>query len=333
MAINASFQLKAKARYGLGSMSYRLPPLNWLRAFEASARHLSFARAARDLALTPAAVSHQVRSLERHLGQPLFERLARGLRLTEMGAAYLPDLRRSFEDLSATTARLFGQSGRASLAVRAPVSFLTLWLAPRLPRFQARYPAIELLIFATIWADAQPDEAIDLDIRFGNGSWPGYQVERLLQAESVVVCHRDLAARGGERRRLEAISSARLIHVVGHEDHWPALFRRLGMALPRQPSQTRVDNSLTAVTLAAGGGAAIVLRPFAERATQMLPLHLPFAFGLQVDQAHYLLTPLQRGPARPQALLFREWLLAEASAAAAASTPSRGRSPPAGSAA
>lgn len=313
-------------------MSYRLPPLNWLRAFEASARHLSFARAARDLNLTPTAVSHQVRSLERQLRHPLFERLPRGLRLTEMGAAFLPDVRRSFEDLSATTARLFGQSGRASLALRAPVSFLTLWLAPRLPRFQARYPQIELLLFATIWADAQPDEAIDLDIRFGNGAWPGYQVERLLQADSVVVCRRDLAVRGGERRRLEAIAAARLIHVIGHEDHWPTLFRRLGRPPPQAASQTRVDNSLAAVSLAAGGGAAIVLRPFAERAAAMLPLHLPFAFGLAVEQAHYLLTPSQRPAARPEALLFKEWLLGEA-AAPAPSTPSHGRSRPAGSAA
>jgi DNA-binding transcriptional LysR family regulator len=128
----------------------------------------------------------------------------------------------------------------------------------------------------------------------------------------VVVCHRDLAARGGERRRLEAIAAARLIHVVGHEDHWPALFRRLGMALPREASQTRVDNSLTAVSLAAGGGGAIVLRPFAERAAAMLPLHLPFGFGLAVDQAHYLLTPSQRPAIHPAALLFKEWLLAEA---------------------
>src|SRR5262245_23685559 len=101
----------AKTQLGFGhAMAYGLPPLNWLRAFEASARHLSFSRAAGDLNLTATAVSHQVRSLERHLRHPLFERLPRGLRLTEMGAAYLPYVRRAFEDLSATTTKLFGQS-------------------------------------------------------------------------------------------------------------------------------------------------------------------------------------------------------------------------------
>ncbi len=106
-------------------MTYRLPPLNWLRAFETSARHMSFAKAATDLNLTSTAISHQVRSLERHLGHALFERLARGLRLTEMGAAYLPDVRRTFENLSAATTKLFGQSGMTSITVRAPVSFVT----------------------------------------------------------------------------------------------------------------------------------------------------------------------------------------------------------------
>jgi LysR family glycine cleavage system transcriptional activator len=296
-------------------MAYGLPPLNWLRAFEASARHLSFAKAAEDLNLTPTAVSHQVRSLEQHLGHKLFERLARGLRLTGMGAAYLPDVRRAFEDLSATTTKLFGQSGMTSITVRAPVSFVTLWLAPRLPRFQARYPGIEILIFSTIWADAQPDDETDIDIRFGNGAWNGYQAERLWHEASVVVCRQDLGRRGKDRDRLAEIAASRLIHVVGHENHWADVFRLVDLPLPREAKAMRVDNSVAAVLMAASSGAAIVLRPFAERAVEMLPLHLPFGFDVPVEQAHYLLTPLGNPNARPEALLFREWILAEAASA------------------
>jgi LysR family glycine cleavage system transcriptional activator len=293
-------------------MAYGLPPLNWLRAFEASARHLSFSKAALDLNLTSTAVSHQVRSLEQHLGHPLFERLARGLRLTGMGAAYLPDVRRAFEDLSATTTKLFGQSLMTSITVRAPVSFVTLWLAPRLPRFQARFPGVEILILSTIWADAQPDETTDVDIRFGGGSWPGYEAERLWQAPSVVVCHRDVASRGDDRERLAGIAESRLIHVVGHENHWVEVFRLVGLPPSHRAKAMRVDNSVAAVLLAAASGAAIVLRPFAERAIEMLPLHLPFGFELPVEQAHYLLSPAGRSGAKPEALLFREWILAEA---------------------
>ena len=293
-------------------MAYGLPPLNWLRAFEASARHMSFAQAARDLHLTSTAVSHQVRSLEQHLGHALFERLARGLRLTEMGAAYLPDVRRAFEDLSATTTKLFGQSRMTSITVRAPVSFVTLWLAPRLPQFQDAYPGIEILIFSTIWADAQPDVATDIDIRFGNGAWESYEAERLWQQSSVVVCRRDVAQRGNDRKRLAEIAKTRLIHVVGHENHWLDAFRLVGLPMPQETRAMRVDHSVAAVLMAASGGAAIVLRSFAERAVEMLPLHLPFDFELPVEQAHYLLTPAGRAGLRPEALLFREWILAAA---------------------
>ncbi|MGH6959352.1 MAG: LysR family transcriptional regulator [Dongiaceae bacterium] len=293
-------------------MAYGLPPLNWLRAFEASARHLSFSRAAGDLNLTSTAVSHQVRSLEQHLGHALFERLARGLRLTEMGAAYLPDVRRSFEDLSATTTKLFGQSGMTSITVRAPVSFVTLWLAPRLPRFQAEYPGIEILILSTIGADAQPDPATDIDIRFGAGSWASYEAERLWHASSVVVCRRDVGQRGDDRKRLAEIAATRLIHVVGHENHWVDVFRLVGMSMPQRTKAMRVDNSVAAVLLAASSGAAIVLRPFAERAIDMRLLHLPFGFELPVEQAHYLLTPIGRSGMKLEALLFREWIIAQA---------------------
>jgi LysR family transcriptional regulator, glycine cleavage system transcriptional activator len=294
-------------------MAYGLPPLNWLRAFEASARHLSFAKAAGDLNLTPTAVSHQVRSLERHLRHPLFERLPRGLRLTEMGAAYLPYVRRAFEDLSATTTKLFGQSEASSITVRAPVSFLTLWLAPRLPRFQLRYPGIDILFLSTIWADAQPDEAVDIDIRFGEGAWAGYEAEPLMHDDSVVICPRHVATRGNDKHRLAEIARGHLIHVVGHENHWAEAFRLVGLALPREVKGLRVDNSVTAVSMAAAGaGSTIVLRPFAERAQELMPLHQPFAFELPVEQAHYLLMPRERRTTRPEVLLFRSWLLEEA---------------------
>jgi LysR family glycine cleavage system transcriptional activator len=273
---------------------------------------MSFAKAAVDLRLTPTAVSHQVRALERHLGHALFERLARGLRLTEMGAAYLPDVRRAFEDLSATTTKLFGQGMMKSITVRAPASFVALWLAPRLPRFQDDYPGTEILIFSTIWADAQPDAAIDIDIRFGNGIWDGYAAERLWHQSSVIVCRRDVAQHGSDRKRLAEIACTRLIHVIGHENHWLDAFRIVGLPMPGSIKAMRVDNSVAAILMAASSGGAIVLRPFAERAVEMLPLHLPFGFELPVEQAHYLLTPTGRSGLRPETLLFRDWLLAEA---------------------
>lgn len=294
-------------------MSAGLPPLNWLRAFEASARHLSFTRAAADLNLTATAVSYQVRSLEQYLNRPLFERLPRGLRLTEMGAAYLPDLRRAFEDIAATTTKLFGHSGSGKVTVRAPVSFLTMWLAPRLHDFQEAHPDIDILLLSTVWADAQPDPSVDIDIRFGTGNWPGYAAELLLHENSVVVGAPDLIAQKANRQRLEAALSRGIVHVVGHETHWAEVCRRLGATPTPGTKNLRSDNSITAVSLAASvGGAAIVLRPYAEWAIETMKLVRLFDFTLPLEQAHYVLSPLERKPPKRDVLLFREWVVAHA---------------------
>ena len=101
-------------------MKYRLPPLNGLIAFEAAARTGNFARAAEELNLTQSTISHRVRMLERYLGYPLFERLPRGLRLTESGKAYLPSIRKAFEQIFSSTAGIFGRKDQGSLTVRAP---------------------------------------------------------------------------------------------------------------------------------------------------------------------------------------------------------------------
>lgn len=294
-------------------MAYHLPPMNWVRAFEASARHRSFTAAARELNLTATAISHQVRSLEKHLGYPLFERLARSVRLTGMGAAYLPDVRRALEHLAASTAKIFGMGAATTLTVRAPVSFVSLFLAQRLRAFQALHPNVHLQLFSLIWADALPDETTDVDVRFGTGHWPGYSAEILRQEDSVVVSPKSLFENAPKRSRpavMKAIAQQPLIHVVGYEDHWAEAFRTVGLEPPADHRSIRVDNSLAALTLAAAGiGSAIVLRSYAEAAAEVLPLALPFTFSVSVEQANYLLTPLVGGAAKPEALVFKSWLL------------------------
>ena len=116
-------------------MQYQLPPLAGLRAFEVSARHENFARAAEELNLAQVTVSHRVRQLEKHLGYALFERLPRGLKLTESGKAYLPSIQKSFEQIFSSTAGIFGRKSKGKLTVRAPVSYSSLWLAPMIDEF------------------------------------------------------------------------------------------------------------------------------------------------------------------------------------------------------
>ncbi|MGF1611220.1 MAG: LysR family transcriptional regulator [Kiloniellales bacterium] len=294
-------------------MSYRLPPLQWLRSFEAAARHLSFTGAGRELGLTQTAVSQQIRSLEAKLGFQLFERLPRGLRLTDMGGAYLPSIRRAFDELSVSTLGLFGHSDPEALTVRAPVSFAVLWLAPRLPRFRASYPRISLRLFSSIWADALADELTDIDIRFGSGLWPGFEATLISQDGARVVCHRDVGRQKAVPARISEILEGNLIHVMGVEDLWARFQQATGATVSGRKAGTWVDTSLAALELvAAGAGSALILRSYVARFAESRPLWSPLDLELALDQAHYLLVPSGRTQVKPEALLFRDWLLEEA---------------------
>ncbi len=291
---------------------YQLPPLPWLRAFEASARHSSFTLAAAELNLTQAAISHQVRSLEKHLGVTLFERLPRSLRLTEIGAAYLPPLRRSFDDLAAATAGLFGPVGKRSLTIRAPISFVALWLAPRLEGFTRHWPQISLRIQSVVWAHSQGDEPADIDIRFGDGVWPGFKSEILFRSPVLPVCSRDLVEQGDDAERMtKYLAHKPLIHVTGYEDLWQRLMRPLGFNLPSYAG-LNVDTSISALELAASGlGPAMVLEAFVEPYLKNGRLVTALETALPVEQAHYLLHADSQKRSSPEAMLFRKWILEE----------------------
>lgn len=298
--------------------SYDLPPLPWLRAFEAAARHQSFTAAAQELHLTQAAVSHQVRSLEKYLGVTLFERLARTLRLTEIGTAYLPPLRHSFDEIAAATAGLFGPVGRRTLVIRAPVSFVGLWLASRVNRFTSAYPSITLRITSSVWAHSPADESCDIDIRFGDGLWPGYHAELIGNFPAIAVCRPDLLPPGDEVARLRALSAGPLIHVTGYEDLWQRLLRPAGIPLPPYTG-LNIDTTIGALEMAASGlGATMVQTCFAEPYIASGRLARALAAEVPLAASHYILTAEGTKKKQPEAILFSNWLRAEAARDAAA---------------
>ena len=112
-------------------MLYEVPPLISLHAFESTARHGSFAAAAKELNITQSAVSHRIRHLENHLGYSLFDRSPRSLHLNDMGKAYLPSVRLAFNEISSSTSAIFGSAKRKTVTIRVPVTHAVLWLAPR----------------------------------------------------------------------------------------------------------------------------------------------------------------------------------------------------------
>jgi LysR family transcriptional regulator, glycine cleavage system transcriptional activator len=286
-----------------------LPPLNWLRGFEATARIGSFTGAAQALGLTQAAVSYQVRSLEQHLGFPLFERLPHGVKLTDMGKAYLPSVQKAFDEIATSTMGLFGAGTEASLAVRVPISFGALWLAPRLKEFCVAYPGIAIRLYSAIFASAVPAERVDIEIRVGDGHWPGFTAERIENDPVIAVGSAD----GRGRRSLADLAGDTLIEIMEVDDAWARMFRNAGLPPPRRSQIVRVDSSLMALELASAGvGHALILRSFAapyiaaKRLMDLLGTSRPPRFS------HYLLRPIEPRRRKPEVGLFIDWVRQEA---------------------
>jgi LysR family glycine cleavage system transcriptional activator len=298
-----------------------LPTLTWLRAFEAAARAASFTAAAAELNLTSGAISYQIRALEAHLGFALFERLPRGVKLTPMGVAYLPPVRKAFEELADSTVGLFGGSERMQITVHAPVSLAALWLAPKLPAFSSANPSLDVRLSSVIWDNAVLDETTDLEIRYGSGQWRGYRSERLLNQSILAVCSpallRTLRSSGG----LPAALTRHVIRIMGYENHWLKVRQVLELTDAAPNAETSsgnaVDTTIAALELAAAGaGIALAHRLFLDSyfATGRLVNALPEVFT--DDNSYFVITPERPQRIRREVQLLRDWLVAIASAEA-----------------
>ena len=298
-------------------MPESIPPLLGLHAYEAAARHGSFAAAAAALHLSPAAVSQRVRTLEAHLGVRLFERLPRSVQLTEMGRAYLPAVRDVFDDLSAATSGLFGGLGRGQLTVRAQVSYAATWLAARLPDFSRSYPWIDLRLVSTVWADALPADEVDLDIRQGNGTWPGYLSMKLHDDVAVVLCGSEFMQRHGPFAEVTDLLDWPRVQVLGLDDLWARFDRsKPGSAADTKPGRAHgrvtVDTSSTALSIVAQNESwTIVPERFARAAVSDGTLAVALPQAVPMRQDHYLLRPDNPQPMSGRATAFTQWLQAQ----------------------
>lgn len=292
-------------------MGHQMPPLPWLRAFEAAARHLSFTNAALELNLTQAAVSKQVKLLEQHLREPLFERLPRSLILTKAGAAYLPKVNDAFERLSAGTLEVFGDRRKGILTVRAPVGLAVNWIAERLPAFMDDVPHIPVRIVSSVWSEEAETERYDLDIRYGTGKWPGIRADRVSWDHIEPLCTPEIA---GRLRSPDDLRNERLLHVLGYQEGWATWLAAAGATAVNAGSGAHFDSSLMAFAVAAnGGGVALGRTSMSMTEIRSGRLVRPFALSVPVEEAFYILTP-EKGLGHPDAEVFRDWLLAEAHA-------------------
>lgn len=283
-------------------------PLNALRAFEAAARHESFTRAAIELCVTPAALSHQVKALEERLGASLFRRLPRGLALTDEGQALLPVLRDSFDRIAELLQRFDAGVVREVLAVGSVGTFAVGWLLPRLAAFQAAHPFVDLRLSTNNNRVDIAAEGLDFAIRFGDGAWHGIEAERLFAAPFTPLCIPAIAERLAEPADLGRETLLRSYRA----DDWPDWFRAAGAAPPavRGP----VFDSSWVMIEAAMQGAGVALAPSAMFERELTEGALVRPFEAEVDTGAYWLTRLKSRAPTGAMRAFRDWILAEAEA-------------------
>lgn len=288
----------------------KAPHVTWLRAFEASARHNSFSAAAEELNLTAAAVSQQIRLLEKQLGVRLFDRLPRGVALTDIGQAYALPVRKSFADLQLATEGLFARPQRRVLRVRASISWAALVLAPRMAEFRQLRPDIDLRLSTFVWADRFEMDNSDVDIRWGYGDWTDGAAERIVHEYAILVCHPADAVRLGSGLSVPDFAGTCVHLVVGFETEWQRLSEHFNLVLPARLHTARYDSSLLAVlAMISGGGAMILLESFARPFLKSGQLVAPFSYRLPMNDAHYLVRPEVAGK-REDVETFCRWVSA-----------------------
>ena len=283
-----------------------LPPLNWLRAFEAAARQLSFTHAAVELHLTQAAISKQVKMLELHVRQQLFVRLPRGLALTKSGEAYLPKVRDAFERLNFGTQEVFGRQRSPVVTVRCAVSFAVNWLAPRLPDFMAKHPKAKIRLVSSVWSVNNDANQFDLDIQYGTGHWRDADCYRLTHETLIPLC----AASLGRALKIPSdLKEHNLLHVIGYQDGWATWLSAAGVADVDPGGGFQCDTSLVAFELAQQGcGVALGRSSLIVKDLQAGRLIAPFDLAMPVEEAFYLIKPAH-GVFAPDANLFADWLI------------------------
>jgi LysR family glycine cleavage system transcriptional activator len=291
-----------------------LPPLNALRAFEATARHLSFSKAAEELHVTPAALSHQIRGLEDILGLKLFHRRARAIELTEPARLIYPGIRTGFEAIRDAVARLGRGRDDRVLVVSSTPGFTAKWLVPRLYRFLAQHPDIEARISASVGYANLSGDGVDVGIRLSTGAHPDLYVEKLSDEWLLPLCSPRLLA--GERplRSPQDLAHFPLIQVdlpgvVPTWAEWMRLAGVQGVDTSRGLRLNVADHALDAAS--EGVGVVLAYKMVAARDIVLKRLVAPFGPEIPVPgRAYYFVC--ERGQERRAPIkAFRDWVFAE----------------------
>ncbi|MEB3899054.1 transcriptional regulator GcvA [Pseudomonas juntendi] len=289
-------------------MSRRLPPLNALKAFEAAARHLSVKLAAEELCVTPGAVSQMIKVLEENLGVRLFDRVTRGIYLTDAGRDYLPSIRNAFRQIADASERIAAQIGSGLLTVSATPFFASAWLVPRLASFREAHPDIDLqIVTSNALVDFSRSDA-DVAIRHGAGRYPGLRSDRIVTVEMIAVAAPSLVKKLGAPARPSDLARWPQVHDAERKG-WSLWFEAHNISeriAARGPSFD--DSGLLLKAVLAGQGAGLLPAALVEdeltngRLIQLLP-----ATNIE-EFAYYLVCPDNKQQI-PKIAAFRDWIL------------------------
>lgn len=299
-------------------MARTLLPLNALRVFESAARHLSFSRAAEELAVTPGAVSQQIRQLEDIIRAPLFKREAKGLQLSDLGRSAAPLVAEGLDRLRDASALMREPPRRRQVSISVAPSFASKWLMPRMDDFHAHHPEVEVWVSADMTPVAFDQGQIDLAIRYGPGHYPGHVSERLLIESVLPVCAPSLMHGPNAIRAPADLVHHVLLHdMSGDADpgrpDWPMWLMARGVRHPDARRGSRFNQSSMLIEAAvAGRGVALAKRTLAQADLAAGRLIAPFHDGgAVVGFAYHVVHPKDR-PLSPSARAFTDWLRKQA---------------------
>ncbi|MCB2100995.1 MAG: transcriptional regulator GcvA [Rhodobacterales bacterium] len=289
-------------------MSIRLPSLAALTSFEASARLLSFRRAADELNLTPSAISHQIKGLEDDLGVRLFLRTGKGLQLSEAGATYFPSVRDALERLAEATRDLRRREGWGTLTISLLPTFASRWLIPRLMTFQQMHPGLDLRLSTTVeLADFRTDD-VDAAIRWGLGTWDGVDSLPLMEEVLVPVCAPEV---GRRLRSPRDLAHETLLHNRYYPDAWRMWLVTAGVeGVDPDQGQAFDDGEMVRTAAVSGLGVGMGQHPVINADVAAGNLVIPFDLSLSGGGGYYLVWPPEKA-ADPNLILFRDWLVRE----------------------
>lgn len=290
---------------------HALPPLTALRAFHAAGERLSFQEAARQLGVTPSAISHQVRTLEEWLETPLFERMARRIVLTPAGKRFHRTIAASLDGIAAAAAKLRGAERRTTLKISALPLITNVWLIPRLARFEAKHPNITFAVETENRVADFDREDIDIGIRNLRAPTPGLVARKLLDIRLVPLCARKLAA---TLQQPKDLAQHTLINVSARPDAWERWLKAAGAGGLKAKRELTFDTVPAALEAAARGhGVTLGMSPLVWESPAAAQLVVPFAVEVEADASYYVVHR-KADRARPEIRAFVDWITKEMAA-------------------